>query len=179
MPHKTKNKKFCGFTIIELMVVFAIILILAIYTVAAYSEAFPRFSLERTTEGFVGDVAVLKNRTLGFSGYEEGGEVNKSNYGIFLEEGEEDYIIFIDKNEDKEYQVGEEERVVETEKSLVCLLSESDENDKLSILFTSSDIFLNGAEATTNTEITFCASKNNEIKRKISISPTGVVEVEI
>jgi hypothetical protein len=161
------------------MVVFAIILILAIYTVAAYSEAFPRFSLERTTEGFVGDVAVLKNRTLGFSGYEEGGVVNKSNYGIFLEEGEENYIIFIDKNEDKEYQVGEEERVVETEKSLVCLLSESDENDKLSVLFTSSDIFLNGVEATTNAEITFCASKNNEIKRKITITPTGVVEVEI
>ncbi|MDA3815612.1 MAG: GspH/FimT family pseudopilin, partial [Patescibacteria group bacterium] len=103
---------------------------------------------------------------------------NRANYGIFLEEGEEDYIIFIDKNEDDEYQTGEEERVVETEKSLACILSEN-ESGKLSIIFTSSDILLNGVGATTNVEITFCASKNNEIKRKVSISPSGVVEVEM
>jgi prepilin-type N-terminal cleavage/methylation domain-containing protein len=186
MHTKTKNKKFSasfrrkdGFTIVELMVVFAIIVILAIYTVAAYSEAFPRLSLERTTESFVGDVSVIKKRTVGSVAYEEGSEVKRFNYGIFLERQEEDYIIFIDKNEDNEYQVGEEERVVETEKSLVCELSES-EGDKLSIIFSNnSDIFLNGTEATTTVEITFCASKNNEIKRTVSITPSGVVEVEM
>jgi prepilin-type N-terminal cleavage/methylation domain-containing protein len=187
MHTKTKNKKFRapsgrdgGFTIIELMVVFAIIVILAIYTVAAYSEAFPRLSLDRTVEGFISDVSNVKKKSSGSVAYLEGGEVKRFDYGIFFEKEKEEYIIFIDKNDNKEYNTGEEEKIIEAEKGVkICELSEHESN-KLSLLFSEDGtVYFNGTEVTSDILITFCSVKKPEILTEVSINSNGVPEVEM
>ncbi len=180
MFNKEKEKSL-GFTIIEILVVFVIIMILAIYTVAGYSGAFSRSAMERSLESFIGDVNFARERSLSSFGYKENDEIFRHNYGIFVKEEEKEYIVFLDKADNKEYNSGEEQKIVELEKDIkISEISPTNESDELVIVFTEDrKVYFNGeeAEGSEKAEIILKIEGEDIGKRSIVINSRGFAEI--
>jgi prepilin-type N-terminal cleavage/methylation domain-containing protein len=175
-----KNKKEEGFTLIELMVVLVIMVALIILVLSGYSESRPRLAIERTVEAFISNISLTREKSLNFLAYDDGESINSCNYGIYLEEGKSNYLLFADDNLNKNYSSGETIlETVEIEKPIkIKEISKSGtEISQLSIVFSveEGNAYFDGAEGG-NATITF-SSDSEDLERIITINSFGIVEI--
>ncbi len=191
MPQRIKMKEDClsrtifmkksgaGFTLIELMVVFLIMVILAILALMSYSEARPRLALERAAETFISDIYRVKDRSFFSVFYEDNGSYSGGDHGIAVEKGKGDYLMFTEE--------GEEENVIEKMKveeiieiSKVEVFGE--EENKASILFSSKNkkVYFNGVETSVGdfVDVTFSSKTDDSIKRTVRINYLGIASLK-
>ncbi len=168
-----------GFTLIELMVVLVIIIILAIYGVGGYRDAAPRLSLERTVESFIRDVDNVKNRSFSSVAYEDSEDnIVRFNHGIFIEEGESYYTIFIDEDGNNQFTSTNDSDIQNIDKN-VQILEVSDGTD-LSIVFNrDGEVYFNGELAEGSDDdvsIIFSIKGDDTIQSEVKINHRGVTE---
>ncbi|MFW6110092.1 MAG: pilus assembly FimT family protein [Patescibacteria group bacterium] len=100
--HKTAcfdNRNCSGFTLIELMVVSAIIITLTVFTIPAFTRFSSRQELRRAAEGLRTDIRTVQNRAVSGIDREVGG-VPCYWWGMKLTEGESDYQFVRSYDED-------------------------------------------------------------------------------
>ncbi len=159
-----------GFTLIELMVVLVIMVVLAILVISGYSEGRPRLAVERTVEGFIGDLYRVRQKAQS-SVEESNGEIVEGGYGIRIGKDAEIYSIFV-----KEYK---SENVIEEVKieTLVKVQSVSpDEGGVLTIFFDDEgEVLFNGESGSAS--ITFSAERDESIARTVNVNDKGVAKI--
>ncbi len=184
---RAHSQRESGFTILELLVVFVIIIILSIYTISGYSQSYSRLAVERSIEQFISDAYGAKEKSLSYLAYKEEGseDIYKHDYGIYIQEEASEYIIFLDKNNDKKYSSGEAIEIIETDKKVkISNISVTDENNSLSILFSHDrKVYFNNEEAgegaPNSAEITFSVINSEDNEKKIIVNKQGVVQLDI
>ncbi len=178
---KAPKERRQGLTLIELMVVFAIVMVLIVYTIAGYSGAFPRLAMERNIETLKSDIYRARERAYSSLAHDYEGEIKNSSYGILIEntdEGADSYTFFRTKESNKEYGEGAvNERVVDLEEGIHI---ESEEYEDLHILFCSEEkkVYFNGEKAEGDLEVTLSYEGEEFDDRILIIDEQGTVELE-
>lgn len=168
-----KNSR--GFTLVELLVVLAIMVALTIIVVSGYSEGRPRLATERTTESFIMNLYRARDRGFFFSNHSDG-DVD-GRYGISVDKNSEEYVFFFE--EDGVFSIIEEisiERMVgifeiETPQGIVNnlnVLFSSDKNVYFNENLLSGDDYI---------DITFSGKSDDTIKRTVRINAFGVAKI--
>ncbi len=157
-----------GFTLIELMVVLVIMMVLAILVIAGYSEGRPRLAVERTVEGFVGDLYRIRQKSTSSVFYEKdnNGRIISGGYGILIEDDDE-YSIFVDDE-------GTPKKVETINLEQHTKIISGDAR-----IFFSSDgkVSFDDDPNKEQMDITFSARNDDSIKRTVSINSKGVARV--
>ena len=157
-----------GFTLIELMVVLVIMMVLAILVIAGYSEGRPRLAVERTVEGFVGDLYRIRQKSASSVFYEEdnNGKIISGGYGILIERDDE-YSIFVDDE-----GTLKEVETINLEQHAKIISGDAE-------IFFSSDgnVYFDGVLAAEDINVIFSARNDESIKRTVNINPKGVARV--
>ena len=167
-------KKEKGFTIVELMVVLAILVALTALVLAGYSESFPRLAVERSAEAFINDVYRVRERAFSALSYDE--NIKDASHGIFIEEEAESYELFLEGHEavevvdiDRGARVDrlylEEERVGE----LKIVFDRNEEK----VLFGDSE----GVSEKEEARVYFVSQRDEDLVRGVSINSKGVAEI--
>ena len=166
-----------GFSLIELMVVLVIMVALTMLVLAGYSETGPRLAAERAVESFIGDIYKARSRNIGAHSQIDNEEILTFNHGVYLESGDESYIIFADKNENKEYSTGEDVETVDVERGASILEIEvgGTPETSVSVVFSEKgeEVFFNG-QANSSASISF---GYGSIQRTVEINSSGIVSV--
>ena len=83
-----------GFTLVELLVVMAIIMTISLLTFANYRLGEKSFSLEQSAAKLGQDFRKMENMAL--SAKEFNGNIPRGGYGVYLRTGDSSYILFAD-----------------------------------------------------------------------------------
>ena len=132
-----------GFTLVELMVVIAIIALISVIVFANYREGEKQFSLQRSVHKLAQDIRRAQNMAMAAKEYSGCSTGYKYGYGIRLttagaETGH--YILFADCNNNEDYDSGEMVEDIEFESGVeIKTLS----GDPLRITFTPPDPTIN------------------------------------
>jgi len=173
-------KNNSGFSLIELMVVLAIIVALAILVLTGYSESFPRLATERAAESFIGDIHKVRGRAFSAVFYDE--DAQEAGHGIRIKKGQGSYEILVEHdgkeevleniNIDRGISVSEIllEEVVKNELKIVFTVKEK------KVLFNGEEI--QGGEEGEEAEITFSSESDEGLKRSVSVNSEGIAEIK-
>jgi len=111
------NRKNCGFTLIEMMVVFLIILILTAISIPIYQGSKKELALQRATNKLAGDIR--RAQEMAMAAKEFRGTIPKGGYGIHfnldLDLRTSYYILFADDDEDRSLSPEEKVEKIEIE----------------------------------------------------------------
>ncbi len=102
---RTDSENKNGFTIVELVMVTAIIAFIATIGAASYRQGERRIVLDNQTFQFMQDVRRAQERALSSR---DTGAAAPRGYGIYLPHGVNYYLIYADKDNSKSYDAGEE-----------------------------------------------------------------------
>ncbi len=171
-----KKESFSGFTLVEIMVVLAIVVVLAVLLLSGYSEGRPRLAVERTAEAFITDLYRARQR--GFSGtiYKIGGvDLGVEGHGIEVVKGQEFYNIYVKDNSGRtSIQETRIEELVEISSIYVGTVS----RNSIRIFFEAKGgIKVNGDPAQ-EVKIVFAAKKDNNIRATVIVSTDGVARID-
>lgn len=100
-----------GFTLIELIVSIALVVILSSVVFASFRGGEERLSLQRSTYTLLQDLR--RTEEMALSGMEQGGVMPQGGYGVYFSDWQnKQYILFADKNGDCKKDSGEEIEIV-------------------------------------------------------------------
>ncbi len=165
-----------GFTLIEVLIVLAIIVALAILVIAGYQEGRPRLAVDRASAGLASDLEIAKQRSISNVYYQENGD---NFFG-------ENHGVLIDKNENKYYLTAynkEGEKIirenVEIERVVDIFELSPDDGGSLEIWFDKEETYFNGTKAGQEdvAEIVFLGKTDESIRKKVVIDYSGVIEI--
>jgi len=163
-----------GFTLIELLVSVAIILVMTGILVPNYYSIVGQFSLLRATHQMAQDLR--RAQEMSASAHELSNGIVPPGYGIYLEENDENYILYADNDGDEEYKI---------DKDAVIQIIELDniyiKNAPLSFL----SVNFKGPEPTTKITndldsmiITLALRADITKEKKVIVYKTGLIYVE-
>ncbi|MFH1427059.1 MAG: prepilin-type N-terminal cleavage/methylation domain-containing protein [Patescibacteria group bacterium] len=104
---RQNKKKENGFTLIELLVSLGIIALMTGIFLANYHTTDKRSELVLAAQKFASDIRLAQSYSLGSLEFGSG-NVPEGGWGVYAGNGENNYIIFADDNENFSYDVGEE-----------------------------------------------------------------------
>ena len=162
----------CAFTLIEFLVVVAIIIIIAILVLVNYRGGERRYSLEGAAQELITHLRRAQNMAL--TGVTYGGTVPAGGYGVHFDTHTPDsYILFADNDEDYFYDSGEE---IETIKlSSKIRLSGLNPASPLDIVFVPPDPQTKINGGTNPATITLQEQATGQTK-SVTVSSQGVIE---
>jgi prepilin-type N-terminal cleavage/methylation domain-containing protein len=173
---KSKLKSGLGFTIIELLVVMAIIAIISGLSLANWRGGEKQYALLRAANKLTQDIRRAEN--LAMSAKEFQGQIPKGGYGIYFKIQEKNhYILFADLNGNQQYNSGSDGLVedIKIEKDIeISQLSAS----PLTITFTPPDPTVTIRPDAQNTTITLAVVNDPTKTKTIKVTKSGLVYVE-
>ena len=98
-----KIDKKSGFTLVEMLVVMAIVSILSVVVLANYEWGGHQYSLRRSAGYLSQDLRRAQEMAMSAQGV-EGGKIPPGGYGVHLDLGENQYIIFAERSDPLNYK---------------------------------------------------------------------------
>ncbi len=169
-----------GFTLVEVLVVLAIIVALAVLVIAGYQEGRPRLAVERAAEGLRGDINRARERDFSNLFYEdEGGDIIGGGHGIFIEENSYSFFTYNNEEERVDIETIDLENIIYVSNIDLPEGVSSLAGGGVKVFFKKGEVYFNKDKAGDNTqlEVTFSAKADEDIKRIVSIDSSGKVEV--
>ena len=106
MTRRTKNKSLQGFTLIEMLVIMAIISIISGSLIVNWRKNEKKYEVQYTAQAIVQNLR--KAQDIALSGKKYPGEAVPSAYGIYFNiNSKNSYLVFGDKNGNNTYQGGD------------------------------------------------------------------------
>lgn len=169
------NKNSLGFTLVEIMVVLAIVVLLSALILSGYSEGRSRLAVERTVEGFLSDLHRARQRGFFGVGYEVAGDVVGSDgHGIRIIMGDNYYVLYIKNSEDIET-----DRIYIEDFVVFESISISNNNrNSVKMFFEKGGGFKVNGNPNEEVKIVFSAKDDNSIKRTVVINNNGVATID-
>lgn len=175
-----------SFTLVEILVVIAIILLLSSITFLDYRTSQHQLNLKRAANKLAQDLRRAQGMAMSAALSEKtGGEVPEGGYGIQFEETNT-YILFGDKNSNHSYDSGSDYWIeaLETEKEVTIksFRTSGGERNKITITFVSPDpqVFIKtplGLEPKW-AEITLALEQDPDITMTVYVNKAGLITVE-
>ncbi len=103
MTANSRLKSKMGFTMLELVISTGIILLLSAILIPNYNNLRHRFSLSRSAYKLAQDVRRIQE--MATSAKEVEGAI-PDGYGLYIEPGNENYLLYADRNQDEHYNPG-------------------------------------------------------------------------
>ena len=174
------SSKEQGITLIEILITISMITILLGVVFWGYRERGREFDLRRSALELV--VNLEKTREMAMSARIASGEIERpaGGYGLRFEKDSQNYIIFVDTNTDKDYDIGEEiEELILKQRIIIKSLSPPHLDDVVDIVFIppSPDVYINGS-VLVNAEIELALINDLNKTEKIIINPAGLISIE-
>ncbi len=173
------SKSKAGFTLVEIMVVLAIVVLLSALILSGYSEGRSRLAVERTAEGFLSDLHRVRQRGFSGVGYEVNGVVvGSAGHGIDLDlgvdQGDSYYILYAKNDSDEEIieKIEIEERV-----SISGLFIGDNNPQEIKVFFEKGGGFKVNGNPVESVKIVFSARNDDSIKRSIIINNNGIAKI--
>lgn len=161
-----------SFSLIELLVVTSIIALLTVITLPYFRAGERQLALQRAANKLAQDVRRAQNMAISASEFE--GEI-PGGYGVYFDTGQpKQYILFADKNNDKDYDDGEEVEILELEKMIIIhTLSPS---QPLNIVFSPPDpqISISGGDTAI---ITLALERDLSSTQSVTINKVGLIDI--
>ncbi len=163
-----------GISLIELLITISMITILLGIAFWGYKERSIELDLKRSALELV--VNVEKTREMAMSARVVSGTTERpvGGYGIHFEKGFQNYIIFIDSDTDKNYDLGEEIEELSLGQGVSITLLSPDDVVDIIFIPPSPDVYINSSE-TDSAEIVI---GNLSGTGKIIINPAGLISIE-
>jgi len=169
-----------SFTIIELIIAVAIIIILSVIIIANYEWGGYQIELQEATQKVVQDMSKIRNETLS-------SPITSSPPGIYIKVSSSKYVLFRDLDSDGEYDEGEAQQIVDLGKDIYFQTFEWDLEygekrgtpGSLTLFFIPPEptvrIIVGGEQK--NAAVIILWSKKAEATSSILITETGLIEV--
>lgn len=163
---KTANKKQCGFTLIELMVVMSILVILSSVMVVGYWKSQKRYDVLRSTQQVISSLRRAQNMALSGQGY---GTVAPSGYGFYSSSSDQ-YCLFYNTTSEKAYKAGESVLMETATLPAGTTLTPSG----VSVFFTPPEpiTYINGVNSGSQVFVL----QNDDSSRQVTIYSSGLVD---
>jgi len=183
-----RNKN--GYTLPEVLMIIVIVSLMTGSLFIGISKGRGERALQMSANQLIQDLRVIQNRALAplsparkneLCGQNQPPEeeLQKVIFGAYFETNSEEYILFVDCNEDKTYTPDRDKTVnpIGLEKGVKIL--ELSTGGVLSIVFVSPDprVYINGELASDNTEIKISLTNNPTKTKTIKIHKSGLIEI--
>jgi prepilin-type N-terminal cleavage/methylation domain-containing protein len=174
---KDLTKGICsGFTIMEMMVVFSIILILAAISIPIYQGSKKELALQRAVNKLAQDIRKAEEMAMAAKEFE--GAIPKGGYGIYFNiASTASYLLFADSDGSFDYDSGEEVEEIKIETGVqISSFSPISPLNALNITFTPPDptTRINKSTLTAATIILQIDNSTTSVK----VLPTGLIYIE-
>ncbi len=170
---KNKGKSINGFTLIELMVVLAIIAILTAIFLASLRVGSEPSKIRLVSHNIVSDIRLTQSNTLGAVKYED--QVPEGGWGVHMEEGNSQYAIFADINANHSYNATDEKFVIKDFSKDIQITS-IDQGDSVDIVFDPPDptTYIN---STSTGSVLISLTDDQDNSESIRVNFFGLIEV--
>jgi prepilin-type N-terminal cleavage/methylation domain-containing protein len=190
MFKNNKSKKNKSFTLIEILVTLAIVVILSGLMFANYPKGGKQLALERASQTLSQDIR--RAQEMAMSSVAESGACpgyKTTGYGIFFDESSPfTYIIFrnCNRTSNRYYESGIDQikETINIESGIkICNLkqgSSDDSDNKISILFEPPDptTYIEGSSSASDASIILCIQDDTSQQKTIKINIAGSVKIE-
>ena len=174
---KSKFKNSAGFTLVELLVVMAIIVIISGVSLANWRGGEKQYALLRATNKLSQDLR--RAEEMAMSAREFQGQIPKGGYGVYFKDQEKDhYVLFADLNGNHSYNSGSDGLIedVKIEKDIqISQLSAS----PLTITFTPPDPTVTIKPDDLTATITLAIETDPTKTRTITVNKSGLVFIGV
>ena len=167
-----------GFSITELMITVAIIVIMSAILVPNYQSFKKQLALERSATKLAQDIRRAQEMAIAAEEYPRVG------YGIYSEEDGEEYFLYADTSENESFDPGETVEVIELEKD-IFISAINTPDDTVSINFKPPDPIIKiseGETILTNVIITLCIKRSGCIGAEnietVFVNKVGLIDVD-
>ena len=168
-----------GFTLVELLVVMAIILVLTLLAVPNYRLGEKLFLLEQSSVQLAQNLR--RAESLGMSAKEFHGMIPRGGYGIYAVAGEEKYIIFADCDQNYQYTLtsvcnGFSEKVEEIQLGSGVQIAGLLPVSPLTIVFTAPRPTVTFSGPGTQATLILALSRDLSKIRTVQVNQAGLIE---
>jgi len=163
-----------GFTLIEMIVVMAIIVTLSTLVLANYRDGQKRYALAQSAQQLASDLRRIQNMAM------NGVDLisPRRGYGIYLQEGETDYLIYSDGNASLFFQPSDELIEVINLADNVEIINISTTNNKADIYFESPDPITYIKNSVNPDTVTITLGMDNFADTEtVTVTLAGVIQV--
>jgi len=157
-----------GVTLIEVLITVTMIVILLSASFWGYKQRGRELELNRSVLEVISNIE--KVREMAMSGQTQSGSRPEGGFGIHFVQASGDYVIFVDANQNKLFDSGEEIETLElTEQMVFSFVSPS---NPLDIVFIppSPDVFINTAKTTAEIVLNYAGNT-----KKITVNSVGLI----
>ena len=166
-----------GFTLIESLIVMAMIAILSLALIPSFQSGRTQLSLDRSASKLAQDIRGIMEKAMSSQEYSTCGSGFEYGYGIYLEEATAgSYILFADCNGNQEYNSSDKTIEVVPFESGISILNLNTTNKKLDIVFEPPDpiVYISGGSSAS---IIIQSSQYTEKKKTININKVGLIDI--
>ena len=178
---KTKKNNSKGFTLVETIVVVAVVSILSIVMLASHQGSQKQQSVQRAAHQLAGDIRRAQNMAMASVEHED---AIPDGYGIYIEKNDSSYILFADGNGNQKWNSEPPDFMVE-EINLPSNVEISDispaPGNHVSIFFEPPDpiTYINGdSSAGTDTTITLIFDGIASYCKEVTVKTSGQIEID-
>ncbi len=168
-----KTKK--GFNLVEMLIVLGIVIFLSAVILPSYGSMRAKFALLRSAYQLAQDIKLAREMAISAKSATGG---TPPGYGVYLVEEDSNYVIYIDTNGNKKFNVDGDQKFKEDDlENKVYIQNISGPQSKVSINFTGPDSEVSIDGSPTPAVITLGLDGSSETKN-IHINGIGLIYVE-
>ena len=165
--------KIGGFTLIEMLVVIAVISILTAVVIIGYRDSGKKYALAQESQKLVADIRRAQNMAM--SGAKVAGQYY--GFGVYAAKNDNFYVLYGDKNGNHTYQPSDDTLITITIINNVRIQYVSFSNHKLDVFFEPPDptTYLSGDSTHGLSSTVTLEVENTSLTKTITITTAGVV----
>jgi len=183
-----------GYTLIELFVVMFTIILMGSILLSGYSTVDDQKALSMSVSRLAQDLRETQEKSLAPSSEKKElcsdaspseDRIRQLIFGAYFQQGNDSYVLFVDCNDDKDYDSGVDKQITPIGLDNEVMVSKLSKNgnppvSNLSIVFIppSPDLYIDGSFGTTEVEIEVALKNDTTKNQTIRINKSGLIEIE-